>query len=171
MPDRLANELDPSYYADFSEEARTLAFGERSGGFPIGSFLIGAGIGFAAACLFAPRSGSETRRQIVGSTRNLANATREQASRVLPQALQDRLRPADESGELAASVPGSSADIADLLNEASKDQLIAVKGIGPVLADRIIRHRPYSSERELLEKELLPRNVFEALRRELLNSD
>jgi DNA uptake protein ComE-like DNA-binding protein len=62
----------------------------------------------------------------------------------------------------------SSQDIATLLNDVSKDDLIAVSGIDPVLADRIIGNRPYSRERELLEKDVIPESALQALREKLL---
>jgi DNA uptake protein ComE-like DNA-binding protein len=59
-------------------------------------------------------------------------------------------------------------DIANVLNKASKEDLIAVSGIDAALADRIIGNRPYRRERELLEKGLIPEGAFQALREELL---
>ena len=61
----------------------------------------------------------------------------------------------------AERVPGAGINI----NTAGKDQLTLLPGIGPVLAERIIKHRPYEAIDELLQvkgigektlKEILP---------------
>jgi DNA uptake protein ComE-like DNA-binding protein len=61
---------------------------------------------------------------------------------------------------------GSSqrASLLELLNEGSQDELIAVNGIGPVLALKIVKHRPYKSEQQPLEDNVIPPSAFEALR-------
>jgi hypothetical protein len=41
-----------------------------------------------------------------------------------------------------------------------------VSGIGPVLADRIISGRPYSSRRDLIERGIVSQSTFEELGRE-----
>jgi hypothetical protein len=38
------------------------------------------------------------------------------------------------------------------------------------IADKIIAHRPYESEADLLERGILPKRAYERLRREFLNS-
>jgi len=49
-----------------------------------------------------------------------------------------------------------------------REALIAVHGIGPVLADRIIQNRLYKKAHEAVEKGILPESTFVELRRELL---
>ena len=43
-----------------------------------------------------------------------------------------------------------------LLKYGSRKELMAVKGIGEVLADRIIKNRPYGNEQAVLENQDLP---------------
>ena len=52
----------------------------------------------------------------------------------------------------------------ELLNEGTQDELIAVNGIGPVLALKIVKHRPYKSEQQPLDDNVIPPSAFEALR-------
>jgi DNA uptake protein ComE-like DNA-binding protein len=56
------------------------------------------------------------------------------------------------------------ASLLELLNEGSQDELIAVSGIGPVLALKIVQHRPYKSDQQALEDNVIPPSAFEALR-------
>jgi DNA uptake protein ComE-like DNA-binding protein len=84
--------------------------------------------------------------------------------------LQERVR--SKTGEVRSGVSQvaqrvRTGDIATLLNEVSKDDLIAVSGIDEVLAERIIGNRPYRRERELLEKDLISESTFQTLREEL----
>lgn len=56
------------------------------------------------------------------------------------------------------------ASLLELLNDASQDELIAVNGIGPVLALKIVKNRPYKSEEQPLEDNVIPPSAFESLR-------
>lgn len=47
------------------------------------------------------------------------------------------------------------------INTASQTELESLWGIGPVYAQKIIEHRPYSSIDELLDKGVIKKNVFE----------
>lgn len=58
----------------------------------------------------------------------------------------------------------SRASLLELLNEGTQDELIAVNGIGPVLALKIVKHRPYKSEQQPLDDNIIPPSAFEALR-------
>ena len=53
---------------------------------------------------------------------------------------------------------------AQLLNNGSREELLAVYGIGPVLADRIIQNRPYSSVEEAVERDVVSQTVIAELR-------
>jgi competence protein ComEA len=50
------------------------------------------------------------------------------------------------------------------INTASRDQLIALKGVGPTYADAIIKGRPYKSKDQLLSKKVLPNNVYQKVK-------
>jgi DNA uptake protein ComE-like DNA-binding protein len=58
----------------------------------------------------------------------------------------------------------SRASLLELLNEASQEELISVNGIGPVLALRIVQHRPYRTEAQPLDDNVIPPSAYEALR-------
>jgi gas vesicle protein len=63
----------------------------------------------------------------------------------------------------------NSERLVDILNNASKDELMSVKGIGPTLAARIIRHRPYDSVAKVMEENVLPEGLLEKLEQQLAN--
>jgi len=52
-----------------------------------------------------------------------------------------------------------------ILNDWPHERLIEIDGIGPVLATKIIRHRPYESEQALLDLKELPPSAIECLRK------
>lgn len=155
-----ANDLDPKYYRE-PKYPREMEEFSSSGFSAAGPLLAGIGVGFAVAMLFAPKGGPELRQQVVDLARNNLGRLRHQLT-----SLMSRTASFPETGT-AEGIAGT--DIANLLNEAAKDDLVAVKGIGPVLADRIIGNRPYTTEKELLEKNVIPVTVFRALKRELLS--
>jgi competence protein ComEA len=46
------------------------------------------------------------------------------------------------------------------LNSASRDELMKLKGIGDARADAIIKGRPYKGKNELVDKKIVPENVY-----------
>ena len=46
------------------------------------------------------------------------------------------------------------------INTASRDELMKLKGIGDARADAIIKGRPYKGKNELLDKKIVPENVY-----------
>src|SRR5438045_3702519 len=139
------------------------------------SFLTGLGAGFAIGVFIAPQRGSETRRQLASKAGELGDLATEQADRLKqaagdPQKAIGRFKQQAESyaqraTEMASNATESVKDAAQslaskagvgplmMLNTASRDDLMGVYGIGPVLADKIIKGRPYTSEREVVERE------------------
>jgi DNA uptake protein ComE-like DNA-binding protein len=72
----------------------------------------------------------------------------------------------NESGEQNGeqmSFP-SRDSLLDLLNDGTQEELIAVNGIGPVLALKIVKNRPYKNEEQPLEENVIPPSAFESLR-------
>lgn len=71
------------------------------------------------------------------------------------------------SGALAqtgrpAPAPAPAANLIDL-NNASRDDLMTLDGIGEVRADAIIRSRPFKAKTELVERRLIPEQLYEKI--------
>ena len=49
------------------------------------------------------------------------------------------------------------------LNNASRDDLMTLDGIGEVRADAIIRSRPFKAKTELVERRLIPEHLYEKI--------
>jgi len=59
----------------------------------------------------------------------------------------------------AAPVAATSAQLLDI-NSASEADLEKLKGVGPARAAAIIKGRPYRGKNELLDKKIVPSNVY-----------
>ncbi len=66
-----------------------------------------------------------------------------------------------ETQNNGTAVAGSYISELININTASQKELETLWGIGPVTAQNIIEHRPYSSVEELLSKKILKTNVYE----------
>jgi DNA uptake protein ComE-like DNA-binding protein len=62
----------------------------------------------------------------------------------------------------AAPAPPPAANLIDL-NNASRDELMTLDGIGEVRADAIIRARPFRAKTELVERRLIPESLYEKI--------
>ena len=144
------------------------------------AFLTGLGIGVGLALVFAPERGEVTRgkvRQRISEWPGTVskriewakNMVAEQADRFHAGARANRGGTGKTRGDSEGAKPrqDEAHSSGDLINSISKDELLNVYGIGPVLADRIISGRPYSSRRELLERHVISQSTFEELEREL----
>jgi DNA uptake protein ComE-like DNA-binding protein len=138
------------------------------------AFMAGVGIGIGIGILFAPDSGEVSRRKLRGRVSewsgSLENMIDEKSNRLRTQAGPPRETGSDEevdrkNDQARAERSGS----ADSVNTMSREELMNVSGIGPVLADKIISGRPYGSARELLERGILPRSTFNELERDIEN--
>lgn len=56
----------------------------------------------------------------------------------------------------------------EMLNSATRQQLLSVYGIGPVLADRIIQNRPYAVAHDVVQLGIIPESTFAQLKKQLL---
>ncbi|HEX2555995.1 MAG TPA: helix-hairpin-helix domain-containing protein [Microvirga sp.] len=74
----------------------------------------------------------------------------------------ERTRPG-EGGAATARDEAPATPSLDL-NTASKDELIALPGIGAARAEAILKGRPFAAAEELVERKILPASVFEALK-------
>lgn len=70
---------------------------------------------------------------------------------------------AAQSGRTAP--PPAQAPASNLidLNNASRDDLMTLDGIGEVRADAIIRARPFKAKTELVERRLIPEALYEKI--------
>lgn len=62
----------------------------------------------------------------------------------------------------AVPAPAPTANLIDL-NNASRDDLMTLDGIGEVRADAIIRSRPFKAKTELVERRLIPEHLYEKI--------
>ena len=104
----------------------------------------------------------DTWRDKVGDLRSPRSyaATSERGSR-RPGAERHRESNARDSNARSNNATGRPVQ---LLNNGSREELLAVYGIGPVLADRIIQNRPYSSVEEAVERDVVSQTVIAELR-------
>jgi DNA uptake protein ComE-like DNA-binding protein len=99
------------------------------------AFLAGFGIGTVVGLLFAPQDGAKTRRVLSEYGSNLL----------------------DKFGDVGKQQPDSAKQnsegeaVADVLNTASKQELMSVDGIGKGTAKRIINNRPYETRAEVVQ--------------------
>jgi DNA uptake protein ComE-like DNA-binding protein len=68
------------------------------------------------------------------------------------------------SGDSDKTAAGDKLDI----NTATKDQLVALPGIGDVYAQKIIDGRPYTSKRELLTKNIIPQSAYDKCKEQII---
>jgi gas vesicle protein len=111
-------------------------------------FFIGLGIGAGIGILIAPRSGEETRELIRSRAHGVWSRARHKTE------------------DLRQATPINS--VVDALNSIGRDRLMAIYGVGPATADKIIQNRPYDAVEELLQQGIVPESTFESLHIELL---
>ena len=74
---------------------------------------------------------------------------------------QPATKPAAKPAPTRAAKP--SNEVLDL-NSATRDQLVALPGIGETYADAIIKARPFASKSELVSKKVVPEAAYKKIR-------
>ncbi len=75
------------------------------------------------------------------------------------------------SGTTAPSskmAPAAKADAKIDINTASKDELMAFKGIGDKYSDKIIAGRPYAKKDQLVSKNVLPEATYKKISAQII---
>ena|SRR5207248_516029 len=124
------------------------------------TFLAGLGLGIVGGLLLAPKRGELIRADVSKRAGKIVHDAAAMLSRTQPASR--------KSAQSATSEEGKRESAAEILNTATREALIAVHGIGEVLAERIIDNRPYQTAYEVVEKGIVPESTFLQLRRELL---
>lgn len=131
------------------------------------AFIVGSGLGAVGGLLFAPKRGELTRADLRARIQNLISTAPEKIEERTSS--QESLEFTKKSSHSTSETEDRKPSAAEILNSATREALIAVHGIGEVLADRIIEHRPYQQAYEVVEKGILPESTFVQLRRQLLD--
>ncbi|MGE0358508.1 MAG: ComEA family DNA-binding protein [Burkholderiales bacterium] len=73
----------------------------------------------------------------------------------------------DPPKPVAAAAEKKAEALLDL-NTASRDELMKLKGVGDVRADAIIKGRPYRGKNELVDRKIVPENVYNDIREKII---
>lgn len=66
-----------------------------------------------------------------------------------------------------SAAPAAKVELLDI-NSATPEQLDALKGIGEKRSAAIIKGRPYKGKDELYQKNIIPKNVYDAIKDQII---
>ena len=95
---------------------------------------------------------------LLASTPSMAQST-QPAAKSDKMAPAGKMAPAASSSKMAAPAKSDKIDI----NTATKEELMAFKGIGDKYSDKIIAGRPYAKKDQLVSKNILPEATYKKL--------
>jgi competence protein ComEA len=77
---------------------------------------------------------------------------------------------AKDATKKAAEPPKADAPKAELMdiNTASEKELATLKGVGEVRAKAIVKGRPYKGKDELVQKKIVPQNVYDDIKDKII---
>ena len=82
----------------------------------------------------------------------------------------DRMAPAGKTAPASKTAPvRSDAEKLDI-NTATKEELMAFKGIGDKYSDKIIAGRPYAKKDQLVSKKILPEATYKKISGQIIAS-
>ena len=90
-----------------------------------------------------------------------------------PAAKADKMAPAPSKMAPAADskmAPAAAKDAKIDINTATKDELMAFKGIGDKYSDKIIAGRPYAKKDQLVSKNILPEATYKKIQAQIIAS-
>jgi competence protein ComEA len=97
-------------------------------------------------------------------TLGLLTATPSTAQTPQPAAKSDKMAPAPKAADSKMAPAAAKIDI----NTATKDELMAFKGIGEKYSDKIIAGRPYARKDQLLSKNILPEATYNKIEAQII---
>ena len=74
----------------------------------------------------------------------------------------------DEPKKPATATAPAKAEAQLDINPASREDLVKLKGIGDARADAIIKGRPYKAKNELVDKKIVPENVYNDIKDKII---
>jgi competence protein ComEA len=75
--------------------------------------------------------------------------------------------PKSAAGAAGQTSTAKAAHLIDI-NSASADELDALPGIGPALAEKIIAGRPYRSKADLVSKKIIPQSTYDKIKGQIV---